>query len=190
VSKNNLNDYFAGPGSHSRRAGTRFTSAKSLFNIIDQIHYGCQRNEWQLQEFTVNIGGDVHDYRVYFRDPINCIRSIMQHTPFQYHMAYQPVQKYRDNKRVYNEMFTSDWWWEVQAEIPEGGTVIPIIFATDKTKLTNFAGVAASSVRPPPGQPGILIFNTRLCERAAWREFFENKIDPSVGYPPSQSEPH
>ncbi|KZT41035.1 hypothetical protein SISSUDRAFT_964108, partial [Sistotremastrum suecicum HHB10207 ss-3] len=37
-------------------------------------------------------------------------------------------------------MWTGDWWWETQMRLPEGSTVVPVIFATDKTNLSVFSG--------------------------------------------------
>ena len=33
-------------------------------------------------------------------------------------------------------MHTGDWWWRTQEEIPDGGTIIPILLASDKTMLS------------------------------------------------------
>ncbi|KZT56214.1 hypothetical protein CALCODRAFT_419400, partial [Calocera cornea HHB12733] len=37
-------------------------------------------------------------------------------------------------------MWTGNWWWRIQKEVPEGATVIPLIFGTDKTLLTQMSG--------------------------------------------------
>ncbi|KZS87573.1 hypothetical protein SISNIDRAFT_394649, partial [Sistotremastrum niveocremeum HHB9708] len=37
-------------------------------------------------------------------------------------------------------MWTGDWWWETQARLPESSTIVPVIFATDKTNLSVFSG--------------------------------------------------
>ena len=47
-------------------------------------------------------------------------------------------------RRVYNEIHTADWWWETQDFVPRGGTVIPLLFASDKTHLTHFSGDKAA----------------------------------------------
>jgi hypothetical protein len=42
--------------------------------------------------------------------------------------------------RIYNEICTANRWWETQNVVPEGGTVIPLLFGSDKTHLTNVSG--------------------------------------------------
>ncbi|KAJ3834162.1 hypothetical protein F5878DRAFT_516995, partial [Lentinula raphanica] len=37
-------------------------------------------------------------------------------------------------------MWTSSFWHSVQGQIPEGGTIAPVIIASDKTQLTQFSG--------------------------------------------------
>ncbi|KAJ3725300.1 hypothetical protein C8R42DRAFT_575845, partial [Lentinula raphanica] len=40
----------------------------------------------------------------------------------------------------YGEMWTCDWWWETQEQLPEGATVAPVIIASDETQLSTFSG--------------------------------------------------
>ena len=42
--------------------------------------------------------------------------------------------------RVYTDINTDDWWWELQGQLPVGATVVPIIIATDKTQITQHHG--------------------------------------------------
>ncbi|KAJ7290123.1 hypothetical protein C8J57DRAFT_1164296 [Mycena rebaudengoi] len=42
--------------------------------------------------------------------------------------------------REYSEMWTADWWWNIQKLLPPGSTLAPIIIASDKTQLTRFSG--------------------------------------------------
>ncbi|TCD60672.1 hypothetical protein EIP91_009706, partial [Steccherinum ochraceum] len=58
-------------------------------------------------------------------------------------MRYAPQKVYEDcmaKNRVFDEMWTADWWWDLQKKLPEGATVAPLILASDKTHLTNFRG--------------------------------------------------
>ena len=43
-------------------------------------------------------------------------------------------------QRLYNEMYTGDWWWEMQEKLPDGATVVPVILGTDKTQMTKLHG--------------------------------------------------
>ncbi|KAI9508690.1 hypothetical protein F5148DRAFT_1275627 [Russula earlei] len=62
---------------------------------------------------------------------------------FEKYISYVPERIYEDstgNTRVYDEMWTADWWWEMQDKIPSGGVVCPVILASDKTQLSGFSG--------------------------------------------------
>ncbi|KZT40715.1 hypothetical protein SISSUDRAFT_982978, partial [Sistotremastrum suecicum HHB10207 ss-3] len=58
-------------------------------------------------------------------------------------MTFAPKHIWSDEsktERFYSEMWTGDWWWETQTRLPESSTIVPIIFATDKTNLSVFSG--------------------------------------------------
>ena len=147
MSKSSINAFLTGEFGKKRREGTRFKNADALFDIIDKINVSCDKNDWFIEEFeeevtytTSGVRASQQMFTIHFRNPVTCLRQILRHVPFASDLSYQPVKKFRDGKRVYNEMNTADWWWETQHKIPEGGTVIPIMFSTDKTLLTEFSG--------------------------------------------------
>ncbi|KAI6009336.1 hypothetical protein BKA83DRAFT_4467974 [Pisolithus microcarpus] len=58
-------------------------------------------------------------------------------------MAYVPEHAYADSEgknRIYNEMWTADWWWDMQGKLPVGAMVAPVILSSDKTSLSVFSG--------------------------------------------------
>jgi hypothetical protein len=74
-------------------------------------------------------------------------------------MKYAPERVYEDEdmkSRVFDEMWTADWWWDTQVKIsllkinlmltrnqkklPEDSTIAPLILSSDKTQLTQFRG--------------------------------------------------
>ena len=60
-------------------------------------------------------------------------------------MVYGPMRIFdTSGRRIYNEIYTADWWWETQNVIPEGGTVVPLLFGSDKTHLKNLSGDKAA----------------------------------------------
>ena len=44
------------------------------------------------------------------------------------------------DNRIYTEMNSGNWCWEIQEHLPAGRSIIPIILAADMTHLTNFSG--------------------------------------------------
>ncbi|KAG1871767.1 hypothetical protein DFJ58DRAFT_713747 [Suillus subalutaceus] len=60
-----------------------------------------------------------------------------------YMMAYAPEHAFEDrggNSRIYDEMWSGDWWWDMQGKLPKGATIAPVILASDKTSLSQFRG--------------------------------------------------
>ncbi len=57
------------------------------------------------------------DIELWQRDPVECIRELIGNPVFKDYLAYLPEHVYMDpegKERVYDEMWTADWWWELQ----------------------------------------------------------------------------
>ncbi|KAI9510909.1 hypothetical protein F5148DRAFT_1274585 [Russula earlei] len=72
-------------------------------------------------------------FELWYRNSLQCVEELISN----------PICIYEDstgNTRVYDEMWTADWWWEMQDKIPSGGVVCPVILASDKMQLSGFSG--------------------------------------------------
>lgn len=59
----------------------------------------------------------VEELEFWRRDPVECVRELIGNPAFRDSMAYEPEQVYADamgENRVYDEMWTGDWWWKLQ----------------------------------------------------------------------------
>ncbi|KAI9440325.1 hypothetical protein H4582DRAFT_1796975, partial [Lactarius indigo] len=124
------------------KLGLSYRTPKELNDIIDKELPGCP--PFQCQDLT--IAGDAYEF--YFRDALQCIRSLYGNPEFAHDLTFAPERHYVDDGRacrVYSEMHTGDWWWAVQAHRP-GATVVPVIISSDKTQLTLFRGKTAYPV--------------------------------------------
>ncbi|KAJ7086939.1 hypothetical protein C8R44DRAFT_836229 [Mycena epipterygia] len=79
------------------------------------------------------------------RDPVECIKELMSNPAFKDHMAYAPERVYMnprgsEDSRIFDEMWTANWWWQIQKLLPAGACVSGIIISSDKTKLSQFQG--------------------------------------------------
>ncbi|KAI8989225.1 hypothetical protein BD414DRAFT_415618 [Trametes punicea] len=77
------------------------------------------------------------------RDPVECVRELMGNPAFRDSIRYAPEHQYADEEgtqRIYGNMWTANWWWEVQGHLPAGATVTPVILASDKTTLSRMSG--------------------------------------------------
>ena len=88
-----------------------YKTVKQLNSIIDTKLPG--RAPFQCK--IVNIGGERLEF--HFRDVIESIRSLYSDLQFMHDLAFAPERHYTSPERtcrIYNEMYTGDWWWMVQ----------------------------------------------------------------------------
>ena len=94
----------------------------AFFKKIDSLPKGP---EWTCEVFEItgdrkdeNGNAIVDEVELWRRDPVECVRELIGNPVFEGGMRYVPEKHYEDedlNNRVYDEMATGDWWWEVQA---------------------------------------------------------------------------
>lgn len=51
------------------------------------------------------------------RDPVECVQELIGNPAFLESMSFAPETVYEDEggkTRVFDEMWTGDWWWEMQ----------------------------------------------------------------------------
>lgn len=77
----------------------------------------------------VKLVGDIKDdneevrteeLELWYRDPVDVVRELMGNPVFRDVMQYSPEQVYRDEAgtdRVVNEMWTGNWWWDMQVSL-------------------------------------------------------------------------
>ena len=111
---------------------TSFQTADELWPVFESVEHGFGSRSWST--FPYESG------TLYSRNILDCIRLLLSHLPFADHMVFGPERLFdRTGRRVYNEIYTADWWWETQDLVPRGGTVVPLLLASDTTHLTNFS---------------------------------------------------
>ncbi|KAI6017494.1 hypothetical protein EDC04DRAFT_2870100 [Pisolithus marmoratus] len=74
---------------------------------------------------------------------MECMEELIGNPAFWDVMVYVPEHAYADaqgEKCIYDEMWTGDWWWDVQTKLPEGTVMAPVILSSDKTSLLVFSG--------------------------------------------------
>ena len=98
-----------------------FHNSYSFLKKVDQLPTGP---EWKCN--IIEVTGDLLDdegkpmsehLELWHRDPIECVKALIGNPAFKDFISYVPERVYRDDKgwvRVYDEMWTGDWWWETQ----------------------------------------------------------------------------
>ncbi|KZW03090.1 hypothetical protein EXIGLDRAFT_636720, partial [Exidia glandulosa HHB12029] len=96
---------------------------------------------------VVTVDGSETKHELFYRDPTDCLRALWADPAFKDHLSFAPEKHFADaahTNRLYTDMKTGDWWWQMQGKIPIGSTVVPIIISSDKTELTLFTGGATA----------------------------------------------
>ncbi|KAJ7906533.1 hypothetical protein B0H13DRAFT_1880510 [Mycena leptocephala] len=134
------------------RARPSYKGKTEFFGKIDDLPGGVK---WQCKE--IDVKGDLPDLdkdptgatmrgetvELWFRDPVECVRELIGNPMFRNAMRFGPEELYTDEKgqiRLFEEMWTGDWWKEIQKRLPPGATLAPLILSSDKTLLSNFRG--------------------------------------------------
>lgn len=98
-----------------------FKNKDEFLGAVDALPPGVS---WKLENVTVT--GDVHDedeqplkeeLELWYRDPVEVVRELLGNPIFRDVTCYAPEQIHRDGdlqERVVNEMWTGDWWWDMQ----------------------------------------------------------------------------
>ncbi|KAF8496067.1 hypothetical protein JB92DRAFT_3126275 [Gautieria morchelliformis] len=108
---------------------------------------------WILEgHFLVQVNGDVHDYNgerrieelfIWCHNPVDCVKELIGNPAFKEAMNYALQKVFTgstEEDQVFNEMWTGEWWWELQEKLPKGATIALIIIVSDNTQLCQFSG--------------------------------------------------
>jgi len=135
LTKGSIDDYLQ-RGRDDDRC-TSFQTADKLWSLLERVEHGFGPRSWSA--FPCGSG------TLYSRNILHCIRLLLSNLPFADHMVFGRERLLDSSgRKVYNEIHTADWWWDTQDLVPRGGTVVPLLFASDKTHLTNFSGDKAA----------------------------------------------
>ncbi|KDQ60021.1 hypothetical protein JAAARDRAFT_191454 [Jaapia argillacea MUCL 33604] len=150
VAQSKMNEFLKLPITRNQTQPS-YHNSYSLLQKIDELPHGP---EWicELVDVMGNILGEdkkpiVETVELWKRDPVECIRELIGNPVFQGMISYVPERVFADKEgqtRVYDEMWTGDWWWEVQGKLVDSAVVAPIILASDKTNLSQFRGDKAA----------------------------------------------
>jgi hypothetical protein len=123
-------------------------SVQSWKSALHRIPYGIPNDQILERTLTVELlKGLPRVYTIIYRPIVRVIEFLIGHEPFKPNLAYAPVRLYADEEkknRIYNEMHSGTWWWDIQKQLPPGATLVPIIIASNKTQLTQHKGDKSS----------------------------------------------
>ncbi|QRV91332.1 hypothetical protein RhiJN_19350 [Ceratobasidium sp. AG-Ba] len=114
-----------------------------LYGDVDRLQHGP---EWELYEINVLHKNNPRVQYLMMRDIEHVIRDIISNPAFREDLVYAPVRVWttpEKKERVYGDMWTADWWWNMQIRLrgrAEAATLIPLVIASDQTRLSTMCG--------------------------------------------------
>jgi len=109
VAKSQIDEYFAeGLGGADCRS---FRSAYTLRQHLDILDPFREYLVWA--EASIDDGR--HATTFYYPNIIDCFRYLIGQVEYSSDMVYAPIREYDSSgKRLYSEIHTVDWWWDMQ----------------------------------------------------------------------------
>ena len=109
VSKSGSNEYFSSGLGKAESVGYR--SMHTLENQLRLLDLYSQYLQW--------FEGQVEDGQTtlpfFNRDVLGCVRYLLRQISYRDDLVYAPRREYDPTGyRIYAEMHTADWWWDVQ----------------------------------------------------------------------------
>ena len=109
VSKTRINEYFSSGIGNSTLVG--YSSMHTLENHLRHLdRYGPY-----LQWFEGHVEDGQRTLPFFYRDILDCVRYLLRQIAYRDDLVYAPCREYdQSGQRIYAEMHTADWWWDVQ----------------------------------------------------------------------------
>ena len=112
VSKSQINEYFTNRLGNSSLAG--YNSMHTLKNhlwILDPYSAYLQWFEGRVEDASRTVP-------FFYRNVLDCVRYLLRQIADRDDFVYLPRQEYdHSGNRIYAEMHTVDWWWDVQVQL-------------------------------------------------------------------------
>jgi len=108
VSQMRINDYFSNSIGNSTSVG--YSSMYTLENLLRHLDPYSPYLPW--------LEGHVEDgHRIlpfFYRTILDCVRYLLRQLAYRDNLVYVPRREYaQSGQRIYAEMHTADWWWDV-----------------------------------------------------------------------------
>lgn len=124
TSRDQINQFFA----NKLGCESSFTSSHTLMQKVDQMESGLGWSSWKSGEVYFDSqeeddeeeGPDELRPRsdsapFYYRDIVACVAYLLAQPCYNSDMVYAPIREANsEGHRMYSEMHTADWWWDIQ----------------------------------------------------------------------------
>ncbi|KAF8749162.1 Zn-finger protein [Rhizoctonia solani] len=119
---------------------------EDLLHHVDQLPHGAN---WRIIEIKVHVKGEDVPRVAHLcaRDVVEIVVELMGNPWFASYMKFAPERHWtaeKDGERIYNKMWTGDWWWNIQQQLLNkafgDATVAALIVSSNKTQVSILPG--------------------------------------------------
>jgi len=111
VSKARINDYFSSGLGKAESVG--YSSLLTLENHLPFLDPYSQYLQW----FEAQVEDGQRTLPLFYCDVLGYVRYLLHQIAYRDDLVYAPRREYDPSgQRIYAEMHTADWWWDLQAE--------------------------------------------------------------------------
>ncbi|KIY67102.1 hypothetical protein CYLTODRAFT_454797 [Cylindrobasidium torrendii FP15055 ss-10] len=122
------------------KLGLTYDNTAGLHRQLENIP--LRAGKWHVKHLTFP-DRESEPFILRHRDILEAVKALWGDPKFANRIVFKPSRIFTDRNRTHcivNEMWTAEWWWQVQDLLPEGHTLGALIISTDKTQLTDFSG--------------------------------------------------
>ncbi|EJD34589.1 hypothetical protein AURDEDRAFT_131083 [Auricularia subglabra TFB-10046 SS5] len=115
-----------------------YKTARELNKLLDSLP-----RQVQFRHSVVKVEGYDDEYDLFSCNPLDVLRELVADPTFQGDIVFGAQRCFEGEenpRRMYNQMYASDFAWQTQKALPPGASPLFIIIGSDKTQLTNFSG--------------------------------------------------
>ena len=134
-----------------------FKSSYGLRQVVQEMTEGLGRHSWTKVDTNLQWedSDECNPISFYSRDPVEVGLWLLQQPCYAEYLHFSPQKTFTEGDRLYEELHSSDWWWQEQVSnmynhitlywilsfmdlkrtIPDNGTIMPLIFFSDVDQL-------------------------------------------------------
>ena len=113
VSKSQINEYF-----RNGLANSAFAAYNSMHTLENHLQILDPESAY-LQWFEGQVEDGSRTVPFFYRNMLDCVRHPLHQITYLDALVYTPWREYNHSgNRIYAEMHTADWWWDIQVQLP------------------------------------------------------------------------
>jgi hypothetical protein len=104
-----------------------YHNIRGLHKLVDHVP---PRAAWKTQEIWFKSDPD-DKHIIHYRDPLDAVRTLLGNPAHASDIVYKPRKIFRDasrSTRIYNEMWTGEWWNTIQVNLNASRQAHPLIY--------------------------------------------------------------